>query len=295
MYPYDILPGGIDLYLVFLCVAVVAALIVFRIMADKLKMAAKLQNFCLYTGVGAIVFGYFSAVMFQAFYNIKRDGQFVINANTGATFYGGLIGGAVFFLLIYFAVGQRIFKNKEHIAGFFGVADAASCAIAIAHAFGRIGCLMAGCCYGKPTTSWVGIYMHNLGHKVIPLQLFEALFLAFLFVYLFLRIKDKQTYCLQIYLCAYGVWRFVIEFVRNDYRGATLIETVTPSQLTAIVMLIVGVMLLVVQRNLQFVATAADDVEDMSEDYEYDEGTDDDYEYDQEETADAEDSEEEQE
>lgn len=265
MYPYDILPG-IDLYLIFLCVAVMSALVVFRFMADKIGLGAKLQNFCIYTGVGAIIFGYFSAVLFQAFYNIKRDGQFVINTYTGATFYGGLIGGAAFFLLIYFLVGQRVFKNKENLSNFFGVADAAACAIAVAHAFGRIGCLMAGCCYGKPTNSWLGIYMHNLGYKVVPLQLFEALFLAFLFVYMFLRIKDKQTYCLQIYLCAYGVWRFVLEFLRNDYRGTTLIETVTPSQLIAVILVIVGIMLLLVQRNLQFVAAEVDD--DDSEDYE---------------------------
>lgn len=257
MYPYDILPG-IDLYLIFLCVAVMAALVVFRLMADKLKMTAKLQNFCIYTGVAAIVFGYFSAVLFQAFYNIKKEGQFIINTSTGATFYGGLIGGAAFFILIYFLVGQRIFKNKEHIKGFFSVADSAACAIAVAHSFGRIGCLMAGCCYGKPTNSWFGIYMHHLGCKVVPLQLFEALFLVFLFVYLFLRIKDKQSYCLQTYLCAYGVWRFVVEFFRNDYRGTTLIEALTPSQLTAVILVIVGIILILIQRNLQFVITDVD-------------------------------------
>ncbi len=293
MYPYEILPG-IDLYLIFLCVAVLSALVVFRFMADKLKIAAKLQNFCLYTGIGAIVFGYFSAVLFQAFYNIKREGQFIINSSTGATFYGGLIGGAAFFLIIYFTVGQRIFKGKEHLAGFFSVADAAACSIAVAHAFGRIGCLMAGCCYGKPTNSWLGVYMPDLGCKVVPLQLFEALFLAFLFVYMFQRIKDKQTYCLQIYLCAYGVWRFVIEFVRNDYRGATIIETVTPSQLTAIIMVILGVMLLLVQRNLQFVGAGANDEESESEEYEYDDDADD-YEYAEDEAVKAEDTKEEQE
>ena len=94
MYPKEILPG-IDLYLICMCLAVMAAIIVYRIIADKIKIEAKLQNLCIFTAVGAIIFGYFSAVLFQAFYNIKENGgEFIINSQTGATFYGGLIGGA---------------------------------------------------------------------------------------------------------------------------------------------------------------------------------------------------------
>ena len=50
--------------------------------------------------------GYGSAVVFQqALYNMEQDGGFHITKSTGQTFYGGLIGGAVAFLLIYFGVG----------------------------------------------------------------------------------------------------------------------------------------------------------------------------------------------
>lgn len=279
MYPYDILPG-IDLYLIFLCLAVISALVIFRVMADKLKIKAKLQNLCIYTGVGAIIVGYLSAVIFQAFYNIQRDGGFVVNNGTGATFYGGLIGGAALFLAVYFIAGARIFKNKEHIERFFSVADAATCAICVAHAVGRIGCLMAGCCYGKYTTAWYGIYMQNLGYKVVPIPLIESMFLFLLFAYLFMRIRDKQTYCLQIYMAAYGIWRFVIEFMRNDYRGTTLISSITPSQLTAIVMIVVGVLLLLLQRKLQFAKVNVSEIEGTGvasaeyeeEEYEYEYG-----------------------
>ena len=87
MYPYEILPG-IDLYTICLCLAAISAIVIYRIMADKLKIGAKLQNLCIFTAFGAIVAGYFSAIAFQAFYNIERDGKFVINAGTGATFFG---------------------------------------------------------------------------------------------------------------------------------------------------------------------------------------------------------------
>ncbi len=253
MYPYDILPG-IDLYLIFLCVAVVAAIVVYRIMADKLDIPAKLQNLCIFTGVGAIIFGYFSAVFFQALYNIKENGgKFIINANTGATFYGGLIGGAGIFLIIYFIAGKYMFPKKEHITNFFKIADIAACSISVAHALGRLGCLMAGCCHGKATSAWFGIKMMVDGRmqKVIPTQLFEAVFLLLLFLYFISRIKDKESYCLQIYMCAYGVWRFMIEFLRNDYRGSTFVEQLTPSQLTAILMVVGGVALIILQMKLK--------------------------------------------
>ncbi|MBO5415183.1 MAG: prolipoprotein diacylglyceryl transferase [Clostridia bacterium] len=285
MYPKEILPG-IDLYLICMCLAVMAAIIVYRIIADKIKIEAKLQNLCIFTAVGAIIFGYFSAVLFQAFYNIKENGgEFIINSQTGATFYGGLIGGAAFFLLIYFLVGNKILPEEEHKTRFFDVADSAACSIAIAHAIGRIGCLFAGCCHGKRTEAWFGIFMQDLGYKVIPTQLLEALFLIFLFVYLFLRVKDKQTYCLQIYMCAYGAWRFVVEYLRDDYRGSTFVDFVTPSQLIAIAMIAGGALLILLQRRIQRNDTSAGTVtvisdnkgaetesEDEEEEYDYDYG-----------------------
>lgn len=291
MYPNDLLPG-IDLYVIFLCVAVIAAMVIYRIMADKLKIGAKLQNLCIYTAVAAIIFGYFSAVLFQALYDIKKNGGFVINLQTGATFYGGLIGGAGMFLLIYFIAGKKMFPNKEHITRFFDVADAAACSITVAHAFGRLGCLMAGCCYGQETKAWFGIKMlvHGVWEKRVPTQLFEAIFLALIFLYLFARIKDKQSYCLQIYMMLYGVWRFVLEFIRADYRGTTVTDLVTPSQLTAIIMVLGGIFLIVIQKRLQTVSVEGDvpkaeGVSAKEDEYEYEE---DEYDYDYEGSGDKE-------
>ncbi len=249
MYPYQII-AGLDLYSILLCVAVIAAMVIYRTMADRIGIKAKLQNLCVYTAVAAVIGGYFSAVLFQAFYNIKKYGRFILNSQTGATFYGGLIGGAAIFLLIYFIAGGRIFKSREHLAGFFDVADAAACSISLAHAIGRIGCLMAGCCHGMRTDKWFGIYMVDLGYKVVPIQLFEAIFLAFLCLFFVLWIRAKKTYCLQIYMIVYGAWRFAVEYLRDDYRGTTFVEFLTPSQLTALFMILGGVVLILLQRKL---------------------------------------------
>lgn len=250
MYPNEII-FGLDLYTILLCVAVIAALVIYRSVADFLNIKAKLQNLCIYTAMAAIVCGYLSAVLFQALYNIKKYGRFILDSNTGATFYGGLIGGAAVFLLVYFVVGAKIFKNKEHITGFFDVADVAACSISLAHAIGRIGCLMAGCCHGMRTEKWFGIYMVDLGYKVIPTQLFEAIFLALLCVFFLIWIRSRRTYSLQIYMIAYGAWRFAVEYMRDDYRGTTLVNFLTPSQLTAVLMALGGVALIFLQKKLK--------------------------------------------
>ena len=248
MYPYDIFPG-MDLYGIFLCVAVLAALISFRFCADRLNFKAKLQNFCMATGIAAIVVGYFSAILFQAFYNIEKYGEFRIDTSTGATFYGGLIGGALSFLIIYFVVGHCLFReDRDHLRQFWHLADAAAVSISLAHAFGRIGCLMAGCCHGAETDKWYGIYMVSKQIKVVPIQLFEALVLFAIAGLCLWRLWRGQRDNLPLYMIAYGVWRFFIEYARTDYRGTTFISFLTPSQLTALVMIVGGVAVLIVRR-----------------------------------------------
>ena len=238
MYPYDIF-AGIDLYTVFLGLGVVAAILMIRICGDRMRLEARIQNLSSLTAVASVLIGYFSAILFQALYNIKKNGGFVISSDTGATFYGGLIGGVVCFVVIFFVVGKLKFKDMTYtLKSFFNVANIAAASITVAHGFGRLGCLMAGCCHGKETDAWYGIYMQTIGKKVVPIQLFEAIFLFILFAFFMWRIFKGKGYNLPIYMAAYGAWRFIIEYFRNDYRGSTLVDFLTPSQFIAIVMII---------------------------------------------------------
>ena len=85
--------------------------------------------------------------------------------------------------------------------------------------------------------------VHGEWQKRLPTQLFEAIFLALLFVALvYMLVGKKSLYTPSVYLIGYGVWRFVIEYVRDDgERGSSGISWLTPSQLTAIVLVLVGV------------------------------------------------------
>ncbi len=252
MYPYPLF-AEIDLYTVFLCVGVVAAIVTFRVFADKKRMPWRAQQLCILTAAASILSGYFSAVLFQALYNIKKLGKFVIDSNTGMTFYGGLIGGAVCFLVIYFGIGSILFKSDRHahFMRFFTIADIAAASIAVAHAFGRVGCLMAGCCGGGVTDAWYGIPMASHGGaRVVPTQLFEAIFLFALFAFFCYRLAKCKGCNLPLYMSIYGIWRFFIEFLRADERGDTFVDFLSPSQLIAVLMAVGAIGLYILQKRV---------------------------------------------
>ncbi len=253
MYPKPLF-WEIDLYTVFLCVGIISALVIFRIFSDREKMYWKLQNFTIFVGMGSIIIGVCSAVLFQAFYNFLDDPTkgFSIDSSTGATFYGGLIGGAISFLTLYFLIGRFVFKtNKEHLQGFFHIANIGAASVAAAHGFGRLGCLMAGCCHGAETDAWYGIYFENYKIKAVPIQLFEAIFLFALFGFFVYRMVKGKNYNLPVYMFTYGIWRFVIEYFRADDRGATVVSFLSPSQLIALLMVLGAVVVFFVEKKVR--------------------------------------------
>lgn len=237
MYPRDVFLG-MDFYDIFLVLAFLSALIYFRLWADRRALSARYQNLCIIGAMVAIVGGYGSAVLMQALYDYLETGVFAFR---GATFYGGLIGGALLFLLIYFGVGRILAKHELTMSNFFLLSEIAAGSISIAHGLGRIGCLFAGCCHGDVTNAWYGIYNVSLDAKTVPLQLFEALFLFALAAYLSIRLWKRKHGNLGLYLTLYAVWRFVLEFFRTDRRGHSPIPGLSPSQFTAILLLLVGI------------------------------------------------------
>lgn len=265
MYPHDIIPGvkGTNMYVVMICVGLIACFLTFAKLSDKLGIRAKIHNLALVGGVVGIGAGLLASVLFQALYNIASTGKFEITESTGATFYGGLIGGAVAFLLIYFAVG-RVRAKDYYLESFFPLISCIAPAIAVAHGFGRLGCLFAGCCHGKLTDSWCGIMMYgDMGYnRYVPVQLFEAIFLFALCALLVYRAIGKKRYNFSLYIIGYGVWRFVIEYARADYRGSTFISFLTPSQLVAVILIVAGVVLALIERKATAKAPNTEDSAD---------------------------------
>lgn len=234
MYPYELL-WGIDLYQIFFMLGLIAAIVVFTVYTTKKKMPANVQSFYQNLTIIAMIAGYLSAFVFQAIYNFIDTGVFEF---VGITFYGGLIGGAAAFL-----IGYKYFAKAEYKKYFPMVVEAAPCSITIGHALGRIGCFCAGCCHGITTDSWLGMNFPGIG-KVYPTQLFESVFLFILFAVLtYLYFKDYKIN-MALYLIAYGIFRFLIEFIRGDERGQFIIPFLSPSQTIALFLIILGAFLL---------------------------------------------------
>jgi len=99
--------------------------------------------------------------------------------------------------------------------------------VAAAQGFGRIGCFLAGCCYGKPTDSILGVVFPAgsyapAGIALWPTQLFMAAgdFLLAAALLLYERRRAPGRGLAPVYLFLYGVGRFLIEYFRDDPRGA---------------------------------------------------------------------------
>ena len=261
MYDKPILTIGslsINLYGICFAVGIVVCLALLVKLTKVKGMTTTAQNFYYFTGIGSIVVGYFFAALFQAIYDYIEAPSKGFNFG-GITFLGGLIGGAGMFILTVFVLAKLFYKKKpekytEIRSQFPLLLEVAPCCILIAHAFGRIGCFFAGCCYGAHTDSFLGIafpYGASAGTgKVHPTQLYEAAFLFAMFaVCLVLYLKDVHVN-MAVYLGSYGLWRFLIEFLRDDHRGSFL-GAISPSQFWSILMFLGAIALIVLRYVLK--------------------------------------------
>ena len=118
----------------------------------------------------------------------------------------------------------------------------------LVHMFGRIGCFLAGCCYGKPTDLAIGVtftdaacYADPLHTPLFPTQLFEAGYIfVIMIVLLFLR-KGRTFYgqLFLLYIIFYAIGRSILEIFRGDEERGFIIENyLSHSQLVAIGLLL---------------------------------------------------------
>jgi phosphatidylglycerol:prolipoprotein diacylglycerol transferase len=231
--------GFIDMYSLMIALGVVMAFVYLEIYFRKKGESKKLTIDIEINALVSIGVGFLFAILFQNLYDFIENPS-AYHWTWALTFFGGLIGGSLSFFLGYFLVLK---KKYGPFLGRFAIIAPAS--ITIAHGLGRIGCFCAGCCYGAETTSPLGMTFPGMDHKVWPTNLWEAIFLILLsLVLLFLALKKDCVYNFPIYMMAYGVWRFVIEYFRGDHRG-DFIPGLTPSQFWALLLFIGGVVYLV--------------------------------------------------
>ncbi len=178
---------------------------------------------------------------------------------SGGVFYGGFIA----------AVIASVIVMRRYRLPWWRTADAFAPGIAIGQVIGRLGCFSAGCCWGKPTTSAVGVHFTEQGHDITgvptivnhlidpvqrelwsqklgglisplslhPTQLYEAAATGLIFIFL-LWLRRKRRFegeVILAYAALYSAARFVIEFWRDDPRGELF--GMSTSQVIAVLLL----------------------------------------------------------
>ncbi len=155
-------------------------------------------------------------------------------------------GGLVFLGAPFALIPFIVWYCRKHRMGIWNTLDVLIPGVTIAHAFGRIGCLGAGCCYGKPTGGHWGVRLHSelveeslRGVLLHPTQLYEAAALAILLgglVWLF-RNRKFEGQVILTYFLAYPMIRSIIEIFRGDQiRGFVIPGLLSTSQFISILL-----------------------------------------------------------
>ena len=165
----------------------------------------------------------------------------------GLVFYGGFIGASL----------ACLFYSLWHKLPVWRVADVLAPSIALGSAFGRVGCLMNGCCYGRvcnlPWAIHYPIGHLTYPHAVHPTQIYDALlnlclygFLAWLF-----RHRRFEGQVFAAYLIGYALARSFVEIFRGDYPQYYLGGWATPAQVVSLGIIAAGIALFTILPRVQ--------------------------------------------
>lgn len=228
-------PFTVHGYGLMIAIGVIAALYIAEYRAPKNGMDKEvifgLTMYCVFTGIlGAKIL--YCITNWKDFIKAPLD----YLGSSGLVVYGGIIGG------VLCAIVYCRFKKLK----FWDCFDIALPSVAVAQAFGRLGCFMAGCCYGKETKAWYGIafahseYCDNL--KRIPTQLISSagMFMIAFFLFWYAYHAKKAGQVGAAYMILYSIGRFCVEFLRGDLERGQ-VGTVSTSQFISFFIVVAGV------------------------------------------------------
>ncbi len=188
--------------------------------------------------LGSFLFGWIGAKVFFLIFSapelaLHYGSEVNFWLGGGFVFYGGLV-----FATIYSLLFVRLKMNSK-----FDVLGIITPGLALGHAIGRVGCFLAGCCYGDHCDLPIGVMVKGVPRH--PVQLYEVVGLVILFFVLRKQVLNKLPgRALLTYPLGYGVLRFILELFRGDaIRG--LYAGLSTSQWVSILMVLLSGILLV--------------------------------------------------
>ena len=203
--------GALHLYSYGLSIAVGVLLSIFLMKRRALKEGFPKPDDVLDIAFAVLVWGFLGA---RLFYVIQNFSYYVTEPlkifavwEGGLIFYGGAIAALPGFWLTVRRKKLPFWKTLDFLAPYG----------ALSQAFGRIGCFLNGCCFGKACGLPWAVRFPELSYAVHPAQLYEAFYDLALFVFLLKRgkrIRFEGEISL-LYFLLYGMGRYIIEFVRE--------------------------------------------------------------------------------
>lgn len=231
---FSIGPFTVHGYGLMIAIGIVVALLVGDYRAKKFGLNGDLIYGLTLT---TVVLGFLAArILFiiTEWQDFLKNPMSYVTGN-GFVVFGGIMGGA---LTIW-----AYCKIKK--MDFLAYLDLMIPSVALAQGFGRIGCFLAGCCYGKETDSFLGITFTHSDYapnnvKLLPSQLIMSAgdFVIAAILLLYAKKNPSKGKTSALYLMLYSVGRFFVEFTRNDDRGA--VGALSTSQFIGIFIFIVG-------------------------------------------------------
>ena len=248
MHPILFRYGSLTLYTYgfFLALAFLGAIFIAGREARRLGLPAEtFFDLCFYAVVAALVGSRLMYVVLDLRTFLAHPLEIFAIWGGGLDFHGGVI----------LALAVAIWFIRRHRLPWRPTLDALALGMPVGQFFGRIGCFMAGCCYGSPSTlPWAVTFTNPqtlcpLRVPVHPAQLYEAFLSLGVFGALSFW-KTRKSYDGQLilaYFCLAGAVRFLVEFFRSplDYRGPVYFGWMPLTQLFALCMALVAGALLV--------------------------------------------------
>lgn len=239
---FSIGPVTIYGYGLMIAIGILAAYFVGEYRAKKKDLDPEhIFNFVIWCVLG----GFLGSKMLFFLTNINdivNNPKLLLDFSDGWVVYGGIIGG-ILTAMLYCKI-----KKLKFLAYF----DLLIPSVALAQGFGRIGCLLAGCCYGHETNSPLGIVFHTSryapnGVSLVPTQIMSSglNFIHFFILIWFSNRKKADGQVGALYLILYSIGRFILEYYRGDLIRGT-VGSLSTSQFISIFTLAAGIILYVV-------------------------------------------------
>lgn len=239
---FSIGPFTVYAYGLMIAIGILAAYITGEYRAKKNGLNA---DHVFYFVIWCVLGGFLGSKLLYFLTNIKgilANPGILLDLQDGWVVYGGIIGG-IFAAMVYSKL-----KGLKFLAYF----DVLIPSVALAQGFGRIGCVFAGCCYGRETNSPLGmvfrtsLYAPN-GVSLVPTQLISSglNFIHFFILIWFAKKKKADGQVGAMYLILYSIGRFILEYYRGDLIRGT-VGSFSTSQFISIFTVAAGIILFIV-------------------------------------------------